>query len=185
MLPLKASGARYLWLSLIVIISDQAAKWLCVHFIEHGTMGICITPFFNLVHVYNYGAAFSFLAQMGGWQRWLFAAAAVIIGLCFVLLLLRTPKTARWSCVAFALFIGGAAGNLIDRIHLGYVIDFLLFYIRGDDFFWAYPAFNIADIAICSGAALLVLIALFGRHSSSSPKAAASKPASSSEPPRI
>ena len=127
-------------------------------------MGINVTPFFNLVHVYNYGAAFSFLADMGGWQRWFFAVVAIVIGLGFTVLLLRTPRTHRWTCIAFALFIGGAAGNLIDRVVLGYVVDFLLFYIRGEDFFWAYPAFNVADIAVCVGAALLVIISLFGHQ---------------------
>ncbi len=161
-LPLRQSGLIYLWLSCLVIVLDQLSKYLCVTRIEAGTMGIEVTPFFNLVHVYNYGAAFSFLADMGGWQRWFFAGIAVVIGLGFLLLLRRTPRSHRLTCTAFALFIGGAAGNLIDRVVLGYVVDFLLFYIRGEDFFWAYPAFNIADIAVCSGAVLLIAISLFG-----------------------
>lgn len=163
-LPLSQSGARYLLLSILIVIIDQVCKYLCVTYIERGTMGISVTPFFNLVHVYNHGAAFSFLAEMGGWQRWFFAGIAMVIGLCFVVLMLRTPKSHRLTCSAFALFVGGAAGNLIDRVHLGYVIDFLLFYIKGDGFFWAYPAFNIADIAVCVGAALLILLSLFGKH---------------------
>lgn len=162
-LPLRQSGLVYLWLSFIVILLDQLSKYLCVTYIEEGTWGIKVTPFFNLVHVYNHGAAFSFLADMGGWQRWLFAGIAVVIGQAFVLLLRRTSKNHRLTCIAFALFIGGAAGNLIDRIYLGYVVDFLLFYIKGEDFFWAYPAFNVADIAVCAGAFLLIVMSLFSR----------------------
>ncbi len=161
MLPLKVSGARFLLLSLAVIVLDQVTKLLCINLIEHGTMGIAVTPFFHLVHVYNHGAAFSFLAGMGGWQRWLFAALAVVIGALFVWLLLRTPRTHKWSCLAYALFVGGAVGNLIDRLVHGYVIDFLLFFIKTDDFFWAYPAFNVADIAVCVGAVILCVMALF------------------------
>ena len=171
MLASKASGARYLLLSLLVVVLDQVTKYLCVYFIEHGTMGVAVTPFFHLVHVYNHGAAFSFLAGMGGWQRWLFAALAIGIGALFVWLLLRTPRTHKWSCMAYALFIGGAVGNLIDRLIHGYVIDFLLFFIKTDDFFWAYPAFNVADIAVCVGAAILCVIALFApKKDASTPK---------------
>lgn len=146
-----------MWLSLLCALLDQATKYLVVHHIPYGTMGIEIAPFFNLVHVYNHGAAFSFLSSMGGWQRWLFAAAAVIIASGFALALVKTPRSRRLTCLAMALFVGGAIGNLIDRLALGYVVDFLLFYLKGEDFFWAYPAFNVADICVCCGAFLLIL----------------------------
>ncbi len=153
-----------MWLSLLCAGLDQITKYLAVQNIPYGTMGIEIAPFFNLVHVYNFGAAFSFLSSMGGWQRWLFAAAALIISSAFAFALVKTPRSKRLTCAAMALFVGGAVGNLIDRLALGYVVDFLLFYIKGEDFFWAYPAFNVADICVCTGAFLLILSA-FGRKS--------------------
>ncbi len=157
MTKVRPNGMVYLILSALVIIIDQLTKVLCVENIEYGTMGIEIFPFFNLVHVYNHGAAFSFLASMGGWQRWFFAIIAVIISLFFIIWLSKTPRSHKLSCIAIALFIGGAIGNLIDRLLLGYVVDFLLFYIKTEDSFWAYPAFNVADIAVCVGAFLLII----------------------------
>ncbi len=157
----KHSGGSYLLLSVLVIVIDRLTKLWCVDNISYGTMGIEVLPFFNLVHVYNYGAAFSFLASMGGWQRWFFAATAGVLTLVFLVWLLRTPRSRKMTCCALALFIGGALGNLIDRLLLGYVVDFLLFYIKTDEIFWAYPAFNVADIAVCTGAFLLVFEVLF------------------------
>ncbi|HIV15612.1 MAG TPA: signal peptidase II [Candidatus Avisuccinivibrio pullicola] len=157
-------GLVYLTLSGLIILLDQLTKYLTVTYIERGTFGIEVLPFFNLVHVYNYGAAFSFLASMGGWQRWFLSGIALLITLLFVFLLWRTPKVRRLDCIAMALFIGGALGNLIDRLVLGYVVDFLLFYIRTEDSLWAYPAFNVADIAVCVGAGLMVLSAFLRKE---------------------
>ena len=111
----KPNGLPFLWISLLVIILDQVTKYLCVNLIEYGTAGINVLPFFNLVHVYNFGAAFSFLADKSGWQRWFFAGLAIVIAVGFVYILKKTPKTHKWTCLAYALFIGGAIGNLIDR----------------------------------------------------------------------
>ena len=111
----KHQGLPFLWISLLVIVLDQGTKYLCVNLIEYGTAGINVLPFFNLVHVYNFGAAFSFLADKGGWQRWFFAALAVVISLGFIYVLKKTPRSHKWTCLAYALFIGGAIGNLIDR----------------------------------------------------------------------
>ena len=121
MAQIKPNGLPFLWISLLVIILDQVTKYLCVNFIEYGTAGINVLPFFNLVHVYNFGAAFSFLADKGGWQRWFFAGLAIVIAIGFVYILKKTPKNHKWTCLAYALFIGGAIGNLIDRLFLGYV----------------------------------------------------------------
>lgn len=158
------NGHRFLLWSLLVVILDQLTKHLVVNHIEYGSSGIEVFPFFNITHVYNTGAAFSFLAGMGGWQRWFFVVVALSITLILLAVLLRTPRSSRYTCLGIALVIGGAIGNLIDRVVYGYVVDFLLFYINTKDFFWAYPTFNVADIAVCVGAAVLIVIGLFGKE---------------------
>lgn len=158
-----ANGKLFLIISLLWVILDQFTKYLVVNGIDYNTAGIAVTPFFNLVHVYNTGAAFSFLASMGGWQRWFFAAVAIIVTIVLIVMLLKTPRSKPWTCLAISLIIGGAMGNLIDRLALGYVVDFLLFYIKTDDWFWAYPAFNVADIGVCVGAFMLVIFSFFGK----------------------
>lgn len=157
----RQNGAVYLLLSVLVIILDQLTKYWCVANIPYNTRGIEVLPFFNLVHVYNYGAAFSMFASWDGVQRYFLAAIAIVMAVIFIVVLLKTRRKAKWHCVSYALFIGGAIGNLIDRVVHGYVIDFLLFYLQDESgrIMWAYPAFNVADIAVCCGAALLVLLA--------------------------
>ena len=172
---LRDRGLVYLTLSGLIILLDQLTKYLTVTYIERGTFGIEVLPFFNLVHVYNYGAAFSFLSSMGGWQRWFLSAIAFLITLLFIFLMWRTPRTRRLDCIAMALFVGGALGNLIDRLALGYVVDFLLFYIRTEDSLWAYPAFNVADIAVCVGAGLMVLAAFLKKEDGKEKKQAQGK----------
>lgn len=157
MSELKKNGLVFLPIALIVIVLDQITKYLCVTYIEYHSAGINVLPFFNLVHVYNYGAAFSFLADMGGWQRWFFSIIAIAISILFIVMLYKTQRSYRLLCLSYVLFIGGAIGNLIDRLLHGYVIDFLLFYIKTDTNIYAYPAFNVADISVCLGAFLLVL----------------------------
>ncbi len=158
-----ANGKLFLIISLLWVILDQFTKYLVVNGIDYNTAGIAVTPFFNLVHVYNTGAAFSFLASMGGWQRWFFASVAIIVTIILIVMLLKTPRSKPWTCLAISLIIGGAMGNLIDRLALGHVVDFLLFYIKTDDWFWAYPAFNVADIGVCVGASMLVIFSFFGK----------------------
>lgn len=141
------------WLSLagLVLLADQATKWLVLQTMPLGEV-IPITGFFNLVHVRNPGAAFSFLADAGGWQRWLFAFFAVGVSAVLIVMIRKTPDQ-RLFCLAAALIIGGAIGNLIDRLVFGEVIDFL-------DFFWNqwhWPAFNLADSAITIGAVVMIL----------------------------
>ncbi len=119
---------------------------------------IDILPFFNFTYVHNYGAAFSFLSDSGGWQRWFFSLIAVSISVLLVWWLKRLPATNKVLCSAYALVLAGAIGNLYDRIAYGYVIDFLHVYYEN----WHFPVFNIADCAICIGAALLLFDAFTG-----------------------
>ena len=139
-------------IALIVLVLDQLTKtWVIAEFYL-GQREI-ITSFFNLVHVHNYGAAFSFLSDAGGWQRWFFAALSAVVSAVIVVWISRLPKT-RWiEGLALALILGGALGNLYDRLVLGYVVDFLDFHWSGSHF----PAFNVADSGITVGAVLLIL----------------------------
>ncbi len=119
---------------------------------------IDILPFFNFTYVHNYGAAFSFLSDSSGWQRWFFSIIAVSISVLLVWWLKRLPASNKVLCSAYALVLAGAIGNLYDRIAYGYVIDFLHVYYEN----WHFPVFNIADCAICIGAALLLFDAFTG-----------------------
>jgi len=141
---------RWLWLSLLVIVLDQATKAAMLAAFRPGEV-VPFTPFFSLILTFNTGAAFSFLAGEAGWQRWLFAAIAV--GACALMLWLLRRGGSRLYCAGLALIVGGALGNLYDRVTLGHVVDFLLFHWRE----WHYPAFNVADSAITCGAAALIL----------------------------
>jgi signal peptidase II len=149
----KRSSSIVPWLGIaaLVILIDQLSKITIAKTFGYG-QSKTITSFFNLVLAHNPGAAFSFLAAEGGWQRWLFSAIALGAAL-FILFLLKRHAGQRLFCTALALVLGGALGNLIDRIAYGHVIDFLDFHVGG----WHWPAFNIADSAICIGAALFIL----------------------------
>lgn len=151
---------RWLWLSALVIALDQASK-LLVDASMQLYESIELLPVFQLTYVRNPGASFSFLAQAGGWQRWLFVAIATSASTAIVYWLTQLPKDRRWEAAAWALVLGGAVGNLIDRISYGYVIDFIdVFYQR-----WHFPAFNVADSAITVGVAILLVDALLiARH---------------------
>jgi len=146
------TGLRWLWLTLLILVIDQVTKyWVAGSFDYRETLSVL--PFFNITYVHNPGAAFSFLAGQGGWQRWFFTAIASIASIVFLVWMAKTPKNQRLLSIAFALILSGAVGNLIDRVLFGYVIDFL-------DFHWAgyhFAAFNIADSAIFIGAALMIL----------------------------
>lgn len=160
----KENGSRFLLWSLLVIVLDQLTKYWISSTIPVDTVGYQVASFFSIVHVWNEGAAFSFLASMGGWQRYFFMGIAVVICAVLLFCLLKTSREKKWTCLAISLVIGGALGNLIDRILWSHVIDFLLFYIKTDSFFYAYPAFNVADIAVCCGAGLLVIIGFLGKE---------------------
>ena len=143
--------SRWLGLSTLIIIIDQISKlWISGHF-SYGE-ALPVTGFFNLVLAHNKGAAFSMLSDAGGWQRWMFSAIAVIASIWITWLLRRHPQQ-KLFCFALSMVLGGALGNLIDRISYGYVVDFLDFHWSGHHF----PAFNAADSAITCGAALLLL----------------------------
>jgi signal peptidase II len=146
----KAHWLRWLWLAAGVIAADQMSKAAILAMLREGD-GRAVTGFFSLVLTYNTGAAFSFLATASGWQRWLLAGIAIAATIVIVVLL-RRGGSALYS-TGLALILGGALGNLYDRLALGKVVDFLLFHYAG----WAYPAFNVADSAITVGAALVIL----------------------------
>ena len=156
--PYRASGVSsrasiWPWLgwALLILVADQVTKMLILGSYQLGD-ATPITPFFNIVRAHNTGAAFSFLAQAGGWQRWLFTGFGLLAAL-FILWQLHAHPGQKLFSFALASILGGAVGNVIDRMVHGYVVDFL-------DFYWAsshFPAFNIADAGISVGAALLIL----------------------------
>ena len=149
-----AGGFRLLhWLALalVLVLADQASKVFIIGSYALGE-GTPVTEFFNIVRVHNTGAAFSFLADAGGWQRWKFAGLSAGASLVIVCLL-HSHAGQRLFCFALTCVLGGAVGNLIDRVIYGYVVDFLDFYVAK----WHFPAFNLADSAITLGAACLIL----------------------------
>ena len=146
------SMARWLWVSVFIVVFDQASKFAVLAMMEL-YQTIAVMPYVNFTYVHNTGAAFSFLSQAGGWQRWFFAFFAVVMSLVLLVWLIRLKPHERLLAVALSLVLGGAIGNLIDRVALGYVIDFIDVYYQS----WHWPVFNIADCAITIGVALLVL----------------------------
>ncbi|WP_114192677.1 signal peptidase II [Edaphovirga cremea] len=154
--PISSTGLRWLWLALIVLVLDLGSKqWVMAHF--YLGESVPLVPFFNLTYAHNPGAAFSFLADKGGWQRWFFAAIALVISVVLIVLMYRSSAKQRLVNAAYALIIGGALGNLFDRMVHGVVIDFIDFYVND----WHWPVFNLADTAICIGAVIIVLEGFF------------------------
>ncbi len=153
-LTLKQSGVRWLWLALLVFVADIGIKLVVMNGMGYGWENrIEILPFFNLLYVHNYGAAFSFLSDQAGWQRWFFTAIAFVVTGLLAFWMRRLPVSDKWNNIAYALIIGGAVGNVFDRVVHGFVVDYL-------DFYWGnyhWPAFNLADSAICIGAAMIIL----------------------------
>ena len=147
---------KWLWLSLLAVILDQGSK-LAIASAMQLYQSIPIMPYFNLTYVHNTGAAFSFLSEAGGWQRWFFAGLALVISVIIAVWLARLKQHETLLAVALSLVLGGAIGNLIDRLAYGYVIDFLDVYYQT----WHWPAFNIADSAITLGV-ILMLVESFG-----------------------
>lgn len=149
----KKNAGLTLWLGIaaVVVLLDQVTKITMSRLLAYG-QSEPVTGFFNLVMVYNPGAAFSFLANSGGWQRWFFSALALAVSI-FIVWMLNRNASQRMFCWSLSLILGGAVGNLIDRLAYGHVIDFLDFHVGG----WHWPAFNAADAAITIGAALFVL----------------------------
>ena len=149
--PAGGSLAPWLGVALVVILFDQLTKIAVQKVFAYGVPHE-VAPFFNFFVVYNRGAAFSFLAAAGGWQRWAFTALGVVAALV-ICYLLKRHGAQKLFCTALALILGGALGNVIDRLAHGHVIDFLDFHVAS----WHWPAFNLADSAITIGAILLVL----------------------------
>ena len=141
------------WLAwaVVILIADQITKTLILNHYQLGDSTF-ITSFFNIVRAHNTGAAFSFLADAGGWQRWLFTGIGVAATI-FIVWQLRAHPGQKLFSFALSSILGGAVGNVVDRLMHGYVVDFLDFHLNG----WHFPAFNIADSAITLGAAFLIL----------------------------
>ena len=141
---------RYLALATTTLLLDQLSKWSALSNLQMGVPEP-VLPFFNWLLLFNPGAAFSFLAQGSGWQRWFF----IILGLVacvYIIYLLRKSLSEKLLCIALSLILGGALGNVLDRIMYGAVVDFIDLHYAN----WHWPAFNIADSAICIGAALII-----------------------------
>ena len=149
----KTPGAMLPWLglALIIFIADQLTKVLILGYYQLGD-ATYVTSFFNVVRVHNSGAAFSFLANAGGWQRWFFTGIGIAATI-FIVWMLRAHAGQKLFSFALSCILGGAVGNVVDRMMHGYVVDFLDFHYAG----WHFPAFNIADAAITIGAVCLIL----------------------------
>lgn len=151
------SKAGWLALSVFVFVADQLSKWAAQRFLDPAGSTEVIPGFFALRLAHNTGAAFSLLADAGGWQRGFFVILGLAVSVGIVWWLLRLEARERWTALGLSLVLGGALGNVIDRVRLGYVIDFLdVYYGR-----WHWPTFNLADSAITVGAVILVLTEVF------------------------
>ena len=156
-----SNGSRaFMWyaLALIIIVIDQWTKWLAETKLTFHDPVPVIEPFLNWTLAYNYGAAFSFLADAGGWQKWFFSGLALLMSLFLIIYLLKAPRKATLLSLGLAMVLGGALGNLIDRLLHGHVIDFI--HVHYADV-WHYPIFNIADVGISIGVLLIVIDMLF------------------------
>ncbi|HSH53852.1 MAG TPA: signal peptidase II [Methylotenera sp.] len=142
---------KWFFISAVIVVLDLYTKHLVQQAFQYGEH-LTITSFFDLVRYHNEGAAFSFLADAGGWQKIFFSVVSVV-AIVVISYLIRKHQTEKLFCLGLALVLGGAIGNLYDRVTLGYVVDFLYFHYQ--TFYW--PAFNVADSAICVGVALLLL----------------------------
>lgn len=150
----KPSGWRFLGWSLFVLLADQLTKiWAVDSLMLHES--IEVLPFFNITLAHNYGAAFSFLADQPGWQKYFFAAIAFVVSGAILVWLKVNSNQLKWQNFALAFVLGGAIGNLIDRLVYGYVVDFLDVYFAIWDY--NFPTFNLADSAIVLGAGILLL----------------------------
>jgi signal peptidase II len=148
---MSLSLLRYFAIALIILVLDQLTKWSALSNLQMGIPEY-VLPFMNWLLLFNPGAAFSFLAQGSGWQRWFFTILG-LIACIYIIWLLRKSQNDKLLCVALSLILGGALGNVLDRIMFGAVVDFIDLHYAN----WHWPAFNLADSAICIGAALIIL----------------------------
>jgi signal peptidase II len=143
---------KFLWISALIIVLDQLAKyWAVTQLPLH--QAINVMPYFDWYLTYNRGAAFSFLADAGGWQRWFFTITAIMISAVIFFWIKKLEPNEKMTATSLSLILGGAIGNLIDRIYLGYVVDYVQVWLGN----YPWPAFNIADAAISVGAVILIL----------------------------
>ena len=147
---MSLSLLRYLAIAMIILLLDQLSKWSALSNLQMGVPEY-VLPFMNWLLLFNPGAAFSFLAQGSGWQRWFFTILG-LVACIYIIWLLRKSQNDKLLCLALSLILGGALGNVLDRIMLGAVVDFIDLHYAN----WHWPAFNIADSAICIGAALII-----------------------------
>ncbi|MEA3413067.1 MAG: signal peptidase II [Pseudomonadota bacterium] len=147
---------RWLWLAAAVILVDQASKQVALATLSLHEP-VPVMPLFNITLVYNKGAAFSFLSEAGGWQRWFFSLLAIVISVLIVFWIKGLQRDRAWTAAGLALVLGGALGNLMDRLAYGYVVDFIDVYYANHH----WPTFNIADAAITVGAAILIVNQIF------------------------
>lgn len=157
---IKSLGAlKWLWLSALVIVLDLGTKAIASHYLLL-YQPVAVFPGFNWTLMHNAGAAFSFLSEASGWQRWFFSVIAIVASVGITIWLKRLQSNQIWLAAALALILGGALGNAWDRLTLGYVVDFIqVYYDR-----WAWPAFNVADSAIFVGAAILIIDSFRGKQ---------------------
>lgn len=150
----KVTGSKlkWLWLAALVIAVDLGTKAMATAMLSYGDP-VPVIPMFNLTLLHNTGAAFSFLADAAGWQRWFFVALALVVSVVLVYWLRNLQRQETVTAIAIVLILGGALGNVYDRVVHGYVVDFLHFYWQD----WHFPAFNLADTAITIGAGLMIL----------------------------
>ncbi len=149
---MQTSALKWIWLSVAILLLDQLSKYYIRHEFDLYE-SVALMAGLNITYVQNPGAAFSFLSDAGGWQRWFFIVVSSAVSLVLIIWLYRIPDSKRWLAAALALILAGAAGNLVDRIMFGYVIDFIDIYYAA----WHWPAFNVADAAISTGAIMLII----------------------------
>lgn len=146
------SKLKWLWLAALVLVLDLSTKALATAMLTYANP-VPVLPSFNLTLLHNTGAAFSFLANADGWQRWFFVVLALVVSTVLVGWLRKLKANETWMAIAIVLILGGALGNVYDRVMHGYVVDFLHFYWQD----WHFPAFNIADTGITIGAGMMIL----------------------------
>lgn len=166
---------KWLGVSILVMLLDFYSKSLATESLQLYQSVAIIENWFNLTLAHNYGAAFSFLADQSGWQRWFFALTTIAISVFLLLWLIKLKPTEKLNAIAIALIIGGALGNLWDRLSLGYVIDFIDVYIIYNDMEYHWPVFNLADSFIFIGASIILLEGLIRPQNQSTEQDLASK----------
>ena len=169
---IPSTPLKWLWITFVVIFIDQITKWTAegsLELLSAGGESISVMPHLNFTLAYNYGAAFSFLGDQGGWQRWFFTILATVVSVVILVWLSKLKQEEKWTAISLSLVLGGAIGNLIDRVLYGRVIDFIDVFANWDVFFlsqwqdglYHFATFNVADIAINIGAVVLVIGSFF------------------------